>query len=249
LTFLLGVKAKAASIDHPLGKRSDIDTLTDEQANELMNRLINGDESAADELVRGHMLLAIKIAGKYANIRTTRMSDDLMSEACHAMADCCKRIRNHEVEYENVTEFFAGAIHSRCANFVRNDRLLGACHSTKWNAKQRGEEIQDATVVSINVPHTKRTRSTTTDFGSDTESHKMVLPFENRIAVSSDVGYIILRDLLDSCIETNEQRAILDLRIQGHNIRDIADTLGCGRTKVSDELQRIKTAFRAKLDE
>ena len=104
MTFLLGKQVKSVSIDHPYGKLKDIESLSSDEANKLMARLRNGDTDVIDTLVRGHMLLAIKIAGKYASVRNAGLADDLVSEALFAIATLCQRIANNELpECQNIT--------------------------------------------------------------------------------------------------------------------------------------------------
>lgn len=249
MTFLLGKQVKSVSIDHPCGKLKGIESLPVDEANKLMARLRTGDTDVIDTLVRGHMLLAIKIAGKYAGIRSTGLADDLVSEALLAMAALCKRIANNELpECENITEYMIGAMHSRCANFVRDDRLLGASGTTKYRAKKSGKELIEPRVLSISTANHGPGRDSL-DFGSDatTVSPTPLAGYHVQLSVSSDVAYVDLQDTLDRCMESERQREIMILKIEGYDIRSIAERTGIARSTVSDEISRVRKCVEEQL--
>lgn len=246
MTFLLGVKgAKSASISHPLCLEASAN-LTKQRANELMAELIAGSKTAADTLIRGHMNLATKIVGKYAYVRgLDKQPDDLMSEAMLAMCKLLKRVKSGDVVCENITEYMIGAIHSHCANFVRDDRILGMCHSAKWKRKQRGLDSPDIRVYSIDAPQTTRVRS---ESGADSEQVSNVTPYQNSITVSSEVGLVELRELLSKSIESGFEEQVMVLKIEGYDVRSIAGKLSCSKSKVSISLNKVKRCLKEQLE-
>ena len=54
-----------------------------------------------------------------------------------------------------------------------------------------------------------------------------------------------LVDAVDVCVESDRQREIMDLKIEGYDIRSIAERTGIARSTVSDELNRVRNCIRA----
>jgi len=211
--FLLGHRAKAASIDHPLGTTTALD---DDATDALKNQMLDGDPTAADKIITGFTRMAISIAAKYVGFRP-ELEADLCSEALLAVTVAVQRIRDREVEYENISPYIIGFVHSRCSYFVRNDRLFGPSWSTRQSNKERG--IHEPVVTTI-----------------DDETVE-------QITVGNIPPEFDLQECIDACTDCARQRVIIQRKLNGYTAREIANELEIDPATVSRSLNRFRDAL------
>jgi RNA polymerase sigma factor (sigma-70 family) len=149
MAFLMHVRTQGRWVDHPLSDYYVL--LSPDQIDVLKSRLVSGDMSVVDPLIKAHLKLMLNIVSRYAVF--TNSAEDLMSESCLALIKCCKRLANKEVEYERIDEYFASAIHSACGNFIKCDRLFGPSHTTarKHNIVTDRERLRDDLLVATDA--------------------------------------------------------------------------------------------------
>lgn len=97
---------------------------------ELVPQLKIGDLSVAEEVINGHLRLAIWIAGLYANFGA-RKSNDLVGEAFLALVESCHKAQE-KLKDNDFTRFAAYRMHCACGKFIMNDRLVRMPISTRY---------------------------------------------------------------------------------------------------------------------
>lgn len=91
--------------------------IPDEAKNILISKLKAGDKSVINELVNGHIRLAISIVSKYSRNRPN-YKDEFISLAMCSLVTECHNIANGVTEIDdNLTGYLTSRIHSVCANY------------------------------------------------------------------------------------------------------------------------------------
>lgn len=215
--FLLGKKIKGVSITHPLSKDLP-EQMSDERKNELIAQLLSGDLSVIEELVRGHIRLAIHIAGQYA-INAKNKSHDLVSEAILATVIACHIIASGELPADtNYPGYIIVKIHSYLSEYLANDHLIPVPRTTLRAAKAKGEVIT--------VP--------TRDCSQFDKEYNHLTTFE-------------IKDVLDTIIKNDLEQQIIQLRSQSMVDREIADVLKMSISKIAAIRADVEERFEQEL--
>lgn len=121
---------KALSIDHPLGKDPSIPTKIEEtRLIELVKKLRAGDRSVEDEIVRGHIRLAINIAGRYANLAPNKR-DVLVCEAFYGIIYAIQHV--NRLINTSITPWITSNIHRFVYDFISRDTTIYIPESSRY---------------------------------------------------------------------------------------------------------------------
>jgi RNA polymerase sigma factor (sigma-70 family) len=135
--FLLGKKAKPGSTRYPYGKNPP-PPITEERLTELIVKLKAGDKSVIDEIVTGHLRLAVYIAACYGSLEP-RKSKDLVGEASLALIKACHDI--DKMKTDSFGKFVCYRVHDACGRFVLRDRLIPLTDYARYKAGQKDKQI------------------------------------------------------------------------------------------------------------
>ncbi len=135
--FLLGKKARPCSIHYPFGKTPP-PQITEERLNELVIKLKAGDKSVINEIVSGHLKLAVYIAGCYGALEPKK-SKDLVGEASLALVQACHDI--HKMSTDCFSKFVSYKIHVACGRFIHRDRLIPLSTHARYEIGQKDKKI------------------------------------------------------------------------------------------------------------
>ncbi len=134
--FLLGKKARPCSIRYPFGRPPP--AITEERLNELVIRLKAGDKSVVDEIVSGHMRLAVYIAACYASLEPKK-SKDLVGEAALALVQACHTI--DKMKTDSFRKFVCYRIHDACGRFILRDKVIPMSDHARYKQGQKETKI------------------------------------------------------------------------------------------------------------
>ena len=134
--FLLGKKARPSSIRYPFGKTPP-PPITEERLAELVAKLKAGDKSVIDEIVSGHLRLAVYIAACYASLEPKK-SKDLVGEASLALVKACHEVE--KMQTDSFGKFVSYRIHDACGRFVIRDRLVPLSDHARYKAGQKDKQ-------------------------------------------------------------------------------------------------------------
>ncbi len=93
-----------------------------ERLTELVPRLKESDASVYEEVINGHLRLAIYVAGLYANFGAKK-SNDLVGESFLALVKSCHDAKE-KLKDDNFTRYAAYKMHAACGRFIMSDRLV-----------------------------------------------------------------------------------------------------------------------------
>ena len=176
--FLLGKKTKPRSIRYPFGGTPP-PVITEARLDELVIKLKAGDKSVIDEIVSGHLRLAIAIAGAYATLQP-RKAKDLVGETTLALVTTCHEI--DKMKRGTFSKYVTYRMHRACSDFLLNDKLIPMSFHGKYKNKQKDKKIMtNKEIVSQTVnPLTKMILDEKIQMAVKTEDERKV--FEMKVA-------------------------------------------------------------------
>lgn len=178
-----------------------------ERNNALYPRVARGDKEARDELIELNMpLVAIKVDDYLTCFpHLSYLTDDLVGEGNLALVSACDKIMRGEVTNDNLTGYLRVSIHNVIGHYV-DDEL----HSSDRSARRRRQNGEDPQRFH-KVPNS--------NYVLDELSHDP--------RAEADLHELIL-----GCCDSDEERAIVDLRIKGYKDDEIARQLDISKTTV-----------------
>lgn len=208
-------KMRGVPIHHPFGELDLPEKLEEERLQELCELLKAGNltESGVEELVRGHMRLAMSIASGYA-ARAYHKADVFVSEAMFGIMYAIRKAPE-KLKDNGLTPYIVACVHRFCFRAWTNDQVVRVPLSTRSDRKKRNLET--------------------------------VFPKVQWLDPSMPIGSVQslaeLKDMVDSCVKNQFEKAVIGLRSIGYNDAEIAEQLKCSVTSVRQSKLNVKERF------
>lgn len=189
----MGKRISAMSVSDPLGNAETPPQIEKERCSELVVKLKAGDKSVTNELILGHLRLAIYIAGIYSRLSPKRKRD-LLCEAYLALVEATNKADKDwhvNVEY---TRYIAFTIHRACVNYYYADRLIRIPQTTRCLHKIKDKKILteqelpnriNVSPLSVMILNEKLNESITT------ERERIVIDLKKQGYTQREVGEIL----------------------------------------------------------
>lgn len=184
------------------------DTDTKQRNAELLPFVAAGDQSARDEMVVLNMPLVSFKVDAYLSCfpHLEYLRDDLVSEGNVALIEAVDRCRSCNGGSINPIGYLSVAIHKQIGHFVDSEIFANPDRTTRFR-RQQGKDPER----SHKVPNSDFVLS---ELFQDTRKEAELL------------------ELILDCCESEEERAIVDLRIKGYKDDEIASQLEMSKTAV-----------------
>jgi len=216
-----------SSYDHDLTNK--ITQSSDSERNErLYPRVMAGDEKAREEMIESNMPLVISkvesFVRRYPQLEYLR--DDLHSAGFLGLVKAVNKMAEHEEPSKvNPTGYISVAITNEFVKLATKE----AVHS--------GIELADAPEIDMDlVDDVPEVSHSIPESVVDTKQSAAIELFE-------------LRDLLQSCCESDKERALIRMREEGRSDREIAETLNMPRPSVQRLRKELEERFNQKCRE
>lgn len=203
-------------------------SLSREKNNELYSRVMAGDEQARQQMIEGNMALVGNKVNAFirGHPQAGHLRDDLRSAGYIGLVQAVNAMDKHEnPENPNPTGYLSIAIHREIKRLADGEALISVPDRTQRDARKENRQIK-APTVHQGIP-------------KSFDDQKQDSPLE----------VIELRDLLDSCCESDDERTILRMREEGYSDRDIADAIGLSHTTTYMMRRELEKRFQNKLQE
>jgi len=214
---------------------------------EIMHMVINlrgGDREMIIPLIKAHITLANKIAGFFTRHNVNRR-EDLYAVAFHGLVDCVNHLAE-KLQDNNATPFIARSIKGAIQMFLVSDCLIPI---PRGEFKKRMEK-EDAISFIL--------RTSTSSGGGleilDREVHEagvieniaVILPLSNKVMENIDIpvldySFQKMEDLYSKMGLTEEEIQIVDMRLDGLTMEEVAEKLGISKPGVYYKIQEVKT--------
>ena len=104
------------------------------------SELKQGDKSVCEELILGHIRLAVYLGGLYSNFSPKKIHD-LISESLLALVQGTEKAYNGGLKNDDYSRYVAFKMHKACGNFIYNDRLIRIPISSRCLKDLKDQEI------------------------------------------------------------------------------------------------------------
>ena len=213
--------------DHSLTNK--ITQSSDSERNErLYPRVMAGDEKAREEMIESNMPLVIckvdSFVRRYPQLEHLR--DDLHSAGFVGLVKAVNKMAEHkEPSKVNPTGYISVAITHEFVKLAQKE----AVHS--------GIELADSPEIDM-------------DLADDVPEVSHSIPESVVDTNQSEATELFeLRDLLQSCCESDEERTLLRMREEGCSDREIAEALNMSRTSIQRLRKELEQRFNQKCRE
>ena len=198
-----------------------------EQNERLYARVMAGGDKAREEMIEGNMPLVIVKVGAYIGCypQTAYLRDDQHSAGFVGLVQAVNTMAEHEQPSNvNPTGYISVAITHEIARVAEKEFAMGLTSIPEPEDRPSGDG--DVPEVGHDIPDS--------------------LIDVNESAVQ---GLFDLRDMLDSCCENEQERALLRMRKEGRSDREIAKAFSMSRTVVQRLRKELEDRFNQKCRE
>jgi len=195
-----------------------------EQNEQLFHRIIAGDQQAREEMIEGNMPLVIVKVNSFIqrHPQLAYLRDDLHSAGFTGLVQAVNKMAEAEGSaIINPTDYISAAITHELSALRAKEADAGF---SKISAADKKE---------ANLP---------------TVIHSVPESMEDpKQAATQDA--LELRDMLESCCESDKERTLLRMREEGYSDRDIAEALNMSRTSIHTLRKELEKRFNQKCRE
>jgi len=205
--------------------------LTDEQVNELILKIKSGDKTDIPLLIENYTGFVLSLAHRYANHRSSTV-DDCKSAGFFGL---CKAI-------ENIDNFLDGNFLAFIGRYIVGEiqeeiagTLFGPTAACNRKRKQRGKEQTRPKRTSIGRDGEPIRQFSVNDFDvglTEKSAFRSIRQERSKYKNNSEIDEFYIGEMINDITQTNEERQIIEYRLQGFTDREIATKLGCSHTKV-----------------
>lgn len=199
-----------------------------EKNEELYVRVMAGDEQARREMIESNMPLVGSNVNEYVRKHpgAVHLRDDLRSAGYVGLVQAVGAMAKHsDPENSNPTGYMSIAIRREISRFSDNEDTISIPDRTQREARKENRPL-DVPSVRRGIP------KSVADSAPD---------------ASRELAE--MRDLLDSCCESEDERTILRMREEGHADRDIAEEIGLAHTTTYMMRRELEQRYQQKIQE
>ncbi len=217
------------SYDH--GLTNKITKSSDHERNgRLYSRMMAGDEKAREEMIEGNMPLVVLRVNSFIqrNPQLVHLRDDLHSAGFTGLVQAVNKMAESS-DIANPNSYISVAISREIAKLAEKE------------AVHIGIKLVD--VLEIDTP-------VDTDLADNAPEVSHDIPESIVDANQSAACELLkLRDLLQSCCESEEEHTLLRMREEGYSDREIAEALNTSRTSIQRLRKELEERFNQKCRE
>lgn len=199
----------------------------------LVQKLVDGDRSAAEPIILGHLALTVQIVGRYVSY-FHKKSEDLMGVAQLELTEATYRFIQKHKDLK-ITPYLIASIHGKLAEFIRQeDRLIrvtkhGMAEITKKSkAENTSVESNVGTFISLTL----------------ILDDKMDMFYKDNIRYSKYLSYsddhpFELQEIIDKCNLTRLENMVYTKLMRGDTEAEIARELKFSRETIRANKQKV----------
>jgi DNA-directed RNA polymerase specialized sigma subunit len=192
----------------------------------LFQRVVAGDAAAREEMIVGNMPLAVAKVESFIRCSTaiTHLRDDLAGAAFLGLVKAVNKMAAgkgpRKADPSAPLDFIGMWINRELGRLVEDETPIHVPHESDRLAKQNGDPIAPPVVCNV-VP--------------------------DRCEAPSYEQGLEIRDLIDPCCTTEEERTFVDMLQAGHSLAKIASAIKRSPPTVSRIRKKLKTRIQRKL--
>jgi hypothetical protein len=198
------------------------DSLNREDNDTLFELVKAGDTAARERMITGNMYLVVDKVDCFLrrHPHATHLRDDLTSAGFIGLLQAVNAISGGNVAKTNITGYLAVGIGREMSELMDQENVIFISAGQRRYAREHGYELEIPKVQTL--PSDKDKHYDPNDDGQ--------LADNETLPVGSDFGYYPfgateVRDLLDACCQTHEEREFMWLREAGYTFKEISGKL------------------------
>lgn len=190
--------------------------IEDERKLELLKLIREGSVEAKNELILGHVRLAVSIVDRYiGNFGCKFLDEELDDAAIVGIVVAVNRIEQGHLKHDNVTGYIVMFIHNHVSSYLRKSFIV---------PMPRGHPYKR----NISIHSSRNDRDKNYD------------PW----ARDTNPGALLeVKDLIDCSIRNEQERRVVDLKIAGYTDKEVAKIMDMAQVTVFRIRQTLKTRF------
>ena len=204
--------------------------LTASELTDFVKRLKEGDTSATEPIILGHLGLTIQIVGRYVSYFPLK-SDDLMSVASLALTEAVHKFAG--LQHDNITGYIVGTIHGRISDYLKEED-----HTVKISSHGRKQALAKAKEEDSEVVFTK---SYNIEFITNDKIQGARHMSRISYSVSDELEYA---EIIEKCNFTRFEFLVYERLMEGMKETDIAKELHYSKQRIwqikKDLIKKIK---------
>ena len=215
-------KVQSEHFIHPFFRMRLPDPLSDSEKEVLISRIRNGSVIAAQTAVMTHLVLALNIVGRYITaLGSSSQSDELVSSAVDGLCCAVQKIAKREMNHNNLTGYVTEYMHRYISESIEHSPMVRVPARTKRDRRQKGlESSQPATRQLTEAVIEKQ--------------------FDKKLKQTTDLE---LKEIVDRLVQSDLERSIIELRVEGRSDLEVANQLGMSNTTVYMIRRELQNRF------
>ncbi len=191
-----------------------------------------------DQIVYGHMRLAISIASRFSFLNKHR-AEDLIAEAFLILV---KKVNQAVIALKdnNITPYLTSSLHGELSEFISKDRSMKMPNRTIRYYIEKGrytslEKIPSQIALVVDKPSEEKDQNEYENFVFKGPS---ITP-----QIEDDHSESEVLEILDKVTKNFIEKRIIELRAEGYTYQEIGPKVGCSKSSICIIIQTIEEKF------
>ncbi len=198
----------------------------------LISALREGSQAACDEIILGHIALALSMAARYAY--TTNKTQDITGVAMVALCDAVDRVRRGVAmkDHNNIDRYIQTYVSGKITNFLKVDHTVRPPLESDW-LKQEYEKHGRKIIWHYFGCHSLEKLQYQSEY--DINFHI------KEPGTGDPYGVKIIKEILESKQFTRRERFIIKKKVEGYTDKEIATMINTSLSTITKIRLGLKT--------
>lgn len=201
----------------------------------LISALKEGSQEACNEIILGHIALALSMAARYAYL--TNKTQDITGVAMVALCDAVDRVRRGVAmkEHNNIDYYIQTYVSGKITNFLKVDHTVRPPLESDWLKREYekyGREIIWRYFGCHSLDKLQQ-RSEENNLSYHIKEPGTGNPYSKKI----------IKEILESRQFTSRERFIMKKKMEGYTDKEISIMIGCGTSTIT----KIRLGFKNRM--
>jgi len=188
-----------------------------ERLDQLVTRLRTGDRTVAEEIIKGHIGMAVSVARRYTSSGSER-ADDLIGAAMFGLVQAVEWGARGKLRDNNITPYIYCTVRRFVMEYLQDDHIV----RIPVRQYRKMKEAKTVPIVqTIDLRHDEDNQ--------DYDSYDQYV----ELLSTNDEYEIIFMEIIDSLKFDSREREIIDCLNEGYTHQEIAEKLGTTHQNIS----------------
>lgn len=242
MPFLSKRKIKGKSIKHPFGEMDLPREIPESELTSMIQLLKKGilGKEGRDKLWKGHIRLAISIAGKYSAVREDKEQHELVAIAVATIGDAINAAPL-SLKDDNFTPFCVTKIHGALSRYLNDDHVVRVPAETIRRKILEGKPLQLPKTVFDDASTSNQAK-----FVAEAEERDEFVARRYRTRKRIRIRERRLpeiKEMIEESIANPLEGKVISLREQGYTSTEISELLKLDKSEITRIRQRVEKRY------